>query len=337
MKRLLLGVGVVLALAVAGVLVYAVATATGSDRPVGLTLARVETPQGPMAVAVWYPTSDTPRPTTFLGGRLLDVARDGTVEGNHLPVLLISHGNGGSFVSHVDTALAFAGAGYVVATPLHVGDNFADQGAAASPTLFQDRAAQLGASLDYLLHAWQGRHRVDAARVGAFGMSAGGFAVLNLVGGVADLERIPAQCSQHPEFICAALRQARSPLLDAGDADVAPFPHDPRIKAAAVAAPGLGFTFPPAGLSQVRVPVQVWYGTADTTVPFATNAQLVLAGLGSRAEAHAVPGATHFSFLAPCGLLKPAMFCKDPAGFDRVAMHRAMNAEMVAFFDKNLH
>jgi len=36
--------------------------------------------------------------------------------------------------------------------------------------------------------------------------------------------------------------------------------HDPRVKAAVVAAPGYGFTFVPNGLAKATVPVQIWSG-----------------------------------------------------------------------------
>ena len=58
--------------------------------------------------------------------------------------------------------------------------------------------------------------------------------------------------------------------------------------------------------------------------------------LGPRVEFHTVPGASHFSFLAPCGLLKPPMLCADPKGFDRKAFHAEMNASVLAFFDRTL-
>jgi len=337
MKKILITIAAVVALLIASLSVYAIATAKRSERPVGLTLVQVKTAQGPMTLGIWYPTTNRPLPTTFLGGSLLDVAREGALSGKGHPVLLVSHGNGGGLASHADTAMEFASAGYVVATPMHIGDNYLDQSGAATASLFQDRAAQMKASLDYLLHDWPHRSQLNAARVGAFGFSAGGFTVLNLIGGVTNLSAIPVECAARPEFFCNVLRQVHSPLIDPHSPAQPEFVRDARIKAAVVAAPGLGFTFAGRGLHDVRIPVQVWYGTADTTVPFATNTGVVLAGLGRRADTRPIPGATHFSFLAPCGLLKPSTFCRDPDGFNRESAHRAMNAQMLAFFDKNLH
>jgi predicted dienelactone hydrolase len=115
------------------------------------------------------------------------------------------------------------------------------------------------------------------------------------------------------------------------------FVPDARIQAAVIAAPGLAFTFAPDRLNNVSVPVQLWSADQDTNVPYASNTRLVREALGPRAEFHPVPGAGHFSFLAPCGLLRPPGVCADPGNFDRKAFHASMNASAVAFFDAHLN
>ena len=114
------------------------------------------------------------------------------------------------------------------------------------------------------------------------------------------------------------------------------FLPDLRIKAAVVAAPGLGFTVGPNGLAGVRVPIQLWSGDKDDRVPYATNTELVREALGSRVEFHSVSGAGHTSFLTPCGVLGPPDICSDHGQFDRKAFHTNMNASVVAFFEKNV-
>ena len=91
-----------------------------------------------------------------------------------------------------------------------------------------------------------------------------------------------------------------------------------------------------SALAHVRVPIQLWSGEQDTLVPYATNARVVREALGSAVEFHPVKGASHFSFLVPCGLLAPPQLCADPGGFDRTAFHRNMNASVIAFFDKTI-
>lgn len=310
-------------------------TAQRSPHPVGLQMARFETASGPLSIALWYPSSATPQPTAIMEGYSIGLAKDGAVDGDGLPVVVLSHGNGAGSFSHVDLAMALAGAGYVVASPTHTGDNFADPGRQGDPTIFSQRNAQLRATIDYVLSTWPGAAHVDPARVGAFGFSAGAFTVLASIGGVPDMSLIVDHCSRQPEFICEALAQVHSPLLGSA-AGAGDFVADDRIRAAVVAAPGLGFTFGKGGLDKVRIPVQVWSGGQDTTVPFGSNTRVVLAGLGGHAEARQLEGASHLSFLAPCGQFGPPAICSDPDGFDRESAHRLMNAEVIGFFNARL-
>lgn len=318
------------------VLVLAVVLVAGARRgenPVGQQVARVETPDGPVAVAIWYPTTARAWPTTLIGTQLLEVAKDGPVKGDGLPLVVMSHGNSGSAFGHTDLALALASAGYVVMAPTHAGDNFADTSRQGSPALFSQRAAQLRATVDFALDGWKDGKHIDATRIGAFGFSAGGFAVLTLAGGRPDLAAIPTHCQQSPEFICDVLRATGSPLVDGPDG-AGEFLPEPRLRAAVVAAPGLGFTFANGGLADVAIPVQVWSGEKDEAVPYETNAAVVERELAGRAEAHRVAGAGHLSFLPPCGLIGPPALCRDGEGFDRAAAHEAMNASVLAFFEQ---
>ena len=184
-----------------------------------------------------------------------------------------------------------------------------------------------------MLRDWQGHDRIDPERVGAFGFSAGGFTVLTAVGAQPDLRIVARHCTESPEFACDLLRHAKSPLLQSPTPSPGGgFLPDARIKAAVVAAPGLGFAIGPNGLGNVSVPIQLWSADLDTNVPYATNAKPVREALGPHVEFHSVPGAGHFSFLAPCGLLRPPGICSDPGPFDRKAFHADMNDSVVAFF-----
>lgn len=330
------------ALAVVGVLVCALAvaaylTALRFDRPVGFEVSGATDVDGtPFAIGVWYPTEARPWPTTLIGTTLMDVARDAPIAGRDLPLIVISHGNGGGPQSHADLALALASAGYVVAAPMHAGDNFTDSSASGAATLYSDRTRQFRATVEHMVTRWHGHDRIDPDLIGAFGFSAGGITVLAAAGARPDLRLIASHCAQAPEFVCDVLRHFQSPLLDAGAPTPPSMQPTTGLKAAVVAAPGLGFTLTPAGLAGVTIPVQLWSGEKDEQVPYATNAKPIREGLGSKVEFHSVPGAGHASFLAPCGLLRPAALCHDPEGFDRRTFHTTMNDEVIRFFDQSL-
>jgi len=323
---------------IAAVLTFAASRALRTTHPVGFQIVAAPDAGGlPIPVGVWYPTEATPRPTTLLGLNLMSVAPAGPVAGSSLPLIVISHGNGGGPGSHADLALALADNGFVVAAPMHPGDNYADQSGVGSQRWLPDRSRHVHATLDYMLQAWPGHARIDANRIGIFGFSAGGFTALTAIGGEADLRLIASHCAATPEFLCQLLSQANSaPLHPEGVPPASAFVRDARIKAAVVAAPGLGFTFVPGGLAKVTAPVQLWSGEADVNVPEATNTALVLKALGAGAEFHSVPRARHFSFLVPCRLPGPPFLCRDSDGFDREAFHADMNRQVVAFFLKHV-
>jgi predicted dienelactone hydrolase len=257
------------------------------------------------------------------------------VAGGKLPLVLISHGNGGSGLGHVDLAMALAHAGFIVVAPTHPGDNYADTSVQGAADLYSRRNRQLRSTLDYMLTQWPSASAINPNRIGAFGMSAGAFTALTLAGGQPRMQAISEHCAKDPEFICRALTELKSPLLISADGSGA-FAAEDRIKAVAIAAPGLGFTFANGRLKNVHVPVQLWIGDRDDTVPASTNAAIIQRELGALGETHVVPNAAHVSFLAPCGELKLPAICTDPEGFDRVAAHAAMDAQVVAFFKTRL-
>ncbi len=115
--------------------------------------------------------------------------------------------------------------------------------------------------------------------------------------------------------------------------------HDPRIKAAVVAAPALGFSFGRAGLRGVRIPVQLWRAEFDHVLPYPDYAEAVRTALPLTPDYHVVGNADHYDFLPPC---PPAMakavpaICRSRPGFDRAAFHARFDADIVAFFEKTL-
>jgi predicted dienelactone hydrolase len=267
------------------------------------------------------------------------VAPNGAIAGTRLPLIIISHGTGGSFEWHYDTAIALAEAGFVVAAVTHTGDNYRDDRKFAR---FTDRSRHIARTLDYALGAWPGRDRIDPARIGIFGFSAGGATALVAIGGTPDTTRIAAHCAEHPdEWGCR--RRAKRGDVEASAPPPAPlsaFVHDARIKAAVIAAPAIGYTFTPEGLATIAVPIQLWRGDRDEILPHPYHAQSVYDALPVKPDYRVVPNAGHFAFLAPCSealaKMAPEEVCHDAADFDRVTFHQEFNATVIDFFRAKL-
>jgi predicted dienelactone hydrolase len=329
------GLAAALVLAVAGLFGVLLLEAERPARPVGLQQMAVPDPgRAPIQVTVFYPTTGKPRPA-WLGGEMVHVAADGPMTAGVHPLVIISHGTAGSSMSHLDTALALAEAGYVVAAPMHTGDNFRDQSAVGGPDWMVDRTRHLARVGEFMLSGWTGRGQIDARRVGLFGYSAGATSALMALGGRPDFGATARLCQTRPEFICRIVKPG--PIMRSAGPGAGP--ALPQARAAVIVAPGFGFAFEPAGLSKVTAPVQLWEGDQDVQLPLATNALAVRRLLPARPDFHLVRGAGHFSFLAPCGITKPLlppMLCQDSEGFDRAQFHQAFNAQVVRFYDRSL-
>lgn len=328
---------VVLVLLVGTLIALLYRQALTTERSVGFQVVQVRSSEAaPMTMGIWYP-SNAAVSAQWLGSQFMQVAANGPVTGQQLPLIVISHGTGGGIVSHADLALALAAAGYVVAAPMH-SDNYLDQSSVGSTAYFTGRTAQLRSAIDYMLQQWPAMAQLDAGRIGVYGFSIGAFTALTAAGAQPDLRGVAQYCATQSEFACEMLRQSGSFLLGSELPDgFDQFGKDERIKALVLAAPGLGFSLNnPAALSQVKVPVQLWQGDKDDTVPDATNAKVIRDQLGNQVEFHQVPGAAHLSFLLPCGFLSILPTCHDPAGFDRKGFHAGMNPQLVEFFNKQL-
>jgi len=286
----------------------------------------------PVEVGVWYPTNAAPS-AMRLGFNAQLVAAGAPVTGDHLPLIVMSHGAGGFFGGHADTAQALAEAGFVVAALTHPGDNYRDLSRATAPA---DRPTALSALIGWMLETSPFKDDLDPQRIGAFGFSFGGFTVLAAAGGEPDLSKMAAHCLQHAaNFDCKLIASHPPPA----DAQTPQWVHDPRIKAVVAVAPALGFAFGEEGLKGITAPVQLWKAANDEILPGDDYAEAVHRHLGRPHDYRIVQGAGHYDFLAPCAFTPPAdlaYLCASAPSFDRRAFHRLFNAAVVGFFTDQL-
>lgn len=194
-----------------------------------------------------------------------------------LPLLLYSHGLGGSPVSdtYLGTIHILASHGYIVAAPFHADARITRIRLADLNDIFYlarefERYVELQAlrplalhqALDYLLMHPDYATRIDLNRIGGFGASMGGEAMLLAMG--------------------ARLTQSFSTLSSRT------VQNEPRIKAAAGYVPYGGYGFLPAfgddqhGVEGMTKPWLAVSGTADTTAPIGLMEQAVNRMKGSR-------------------------------------------------------
>ena len=282
----------------------------------------------PLRGAVWSPCS-MPAEKIVLGPLVIDAVKNCPLSGERLPLVVISHGTGGSFLGHHDTAAALADAGFVVAAISHPGDNFQDRSRQTHLSVFATRPNDMKRLLDYMLASWQGHDKLDTARIGIFGFSRGGYTALAAIGSVPNWTIRKDLCPPGSTIpACEEISRKEFP---------APPVPDPRIKAAVIADP-LNF-FDAQGLKQVTIPIQLWasaYG-GDGVTPQTVAA--LRHALPVAQEWHVAANAAHFAFLAPC---TPALAsaspveCRDDPGFNRVSFHAMFDVRVVRFFERSL-
>jgi len=269
---------------------------------------------------------------------VIDGVKNCPVSGAQLPLVVISHGYGGSLFSHRDTADALANAGFVVAAIDHSDDNYQIRGGPNDTiSALATRPTDIKRLIDYMLHQWRAHATLAADKIGFYGFSRGGYTGLVLGGARPDFNQLPllpsSPCVSTPESpACGLVRQRFQELL------ALPLVHDGRIKVAVIADP-LSMVFDKDGLKSVAIPIQLWasaYGGDGVTPESVAEVRRNLPAIPDWRKAD---NATHFGFLAPCTpdmLQSKLEICSDRRGFDRVAFHTDFNAQVIAFFRQHL-
>jgi predicted dienelactone hydrolase len=293
-------------------------------------------PAGPeIAGAVWYPCA-TPAQDAGSDNVALSGVKECPLIGDKLPLIVMSNGRMGRFGNHHDAAAALADAGFVVAAINHPKDNGRDHSGTDSLEVLAGRSGDIKRLIDFMLGAWPDSAHVDAGRVGLFGFSMGGYTGLVVIGGNPDFRKGHPRCAR-PDLrvlpVCGQLENGELP-------NEAPA-HDPRVRAAVIIDPWPEFLLPADHLKSVSIPVQLWSSdpSLDADGLSGCCAAKIKERLPSAPEWHFVDNAKHFSFLTVC-TAKEAQdeprLCTDAPGFDRVAFHKQLHADMIAFFRKYL-
>jgi predicted dienelactone hydrolase len=309
-----------------------------------------------LRLVIWYPAAEPeaqviigpPGSPIFIAGT---VARDAPfADTARHPLILLSHGFGGSARQMTWLGTALARHGYVAIAVDHPGansiDGISDAGAYAPWT----QATDLRAALDFALGQPELAPHIDHSRIGAAGFALGGYASLLAAGARSDFSHFAAfcegpdrdaMCNKHLEYPLDYHRRAEvlaRPSLNALAAAESSDFGDRRIKALFLIAPAFMEALDSASLSRVRLPVGIVLGAADPIAPPATNGQRV-ARLISRATLRVLPGVGHYDFLSVCGpggFKDYAPLCADGAGAARAQTHAVTEAAGIAFFDTAL-
>jgi predicted dienelactone hydrolase len=312
----------------------------------------------PVATIIWYPVAPgTREDTVSIGppGRALfeaGTAAPGApiAPGRH-PLVVLSHGTGGSALQLMWLAHALAERGFIVAGVNHHGNTGAEsQLVPAAFVFWWERSRDLTVALDRLLADPALSPSIDGARIGAAGFSLGGASVVALAAGSFDGAAFDRFCrGPSRDFTC----ERQSEMPDGGGDSWESFAidsatktsferrgidyRDRRVRAVLAIGPAIAHAFTPARLRAVRVPFAAAVGTADSIAPAATNARYLATHVRG-GKLTLIPGAGHYTFLSECGPIGPQVvpaLCGDDPKLRRAA-HEAVGGLAVAFFDRAL-
>lgn len=307
-------------------------------------------------VVVWYPAGaiGAEEPLVIQGLDLFElgrVARDAPLaaKAGRFPLVVISHGTGGSGLSMAWLGEALAARGYIAAAVNHPGNNAAEPYTARGFSIWWERARDLSETISGILADAKFGDQIDPERIGAAGFSLGGYTMVAIAGGITDVPefirfcdspKAEASCTSPPEFPSLVedfrklIREHPDVLRHSSDSF-----RDARVRAVFAMAPGLGPAIPPPSLEKISIPVEIVAGESDKNVPVAPNAKYFAAEIPG-AKLHIFPGnVAHYVFLDTCsevGRKTVPMLCVDAQGVDRDLIHVDTAQRALQFFRMTL-
>jgi predicted dienelactone hydrolase len=311
--------------------------------------------------AIWYPAESgaDPKPQRIppVGPAIFEAAPAApeakiAASPAKLPLILLSHGTGGTAHTLAWFATALAAHGYIVVGVNHPGNNAMEPYTVQGFTLWWDRAKDLSTVLDDILADPDFGPHVDRRRIGGAGFSLGGYTMIELAGGKTSREHYAKACRASPDQVSCKPPPEFPDLIAKSNALAATDPayakalredgasyRDSRIRAVFTMAPALGPAFAPASLKTIAIPVAIVAGAQDSIVPVDANAKYDAAQI-PHAALTIFPGEVdHYVFVDECtevGRSSLPLLCVDRPAVDRAAIHDEAIELAAKFFSSQL-
>lgn len=271
-----------------------------------------------LLVYVLYPTTASDSEVHF-GPFSIVAAVDAPASDRELPLVVISHGNGGTPWAFRDLAKYLARSGFVVAMPEHTGNSRTDNTLTQTAANLENRPRHITLTIDAVLSDPFLRSVAAKEWVGMIGHSIGAYTALSLAGGKP----------------WAGAHETKE-----GKPKQVPVHEDRRITALVLLMPA-SFWFAEGSLKDVHTPVFIRTGSMDKITPASPHADIVVEGVANPklVEHQSIIGAGHHSVLSkfPASLTSPDFPpSQDPPGFDREAYQPTLFVDIANFFRRTL-
>ncbi|WP_079478540.1 alpha/beta hydrolase family protein [Halobacillus salinus] len=260
-------------------------------------------------VMMMYPT-DIPEQAETIGPYKVNVAKNAPPKDDTYPLVLISHGTGGTPLVYRTLARHLAQNGFVVAMPEHPFNNVHDNQLENTTKLLKSRPRNITQTIDGVVGDAFFKSHIDGNDISIIGHSMGGYTAVAATGGTPST--LPWET---PETIEVDVEQ--------------------RIKRVILLAPALGWFMKEGALDEFSLPTLMMTGEKDTITPH-FHAGFLLNGVRNPGliDHKVIHNAGHFSFLSPFPEeRKDPSFppSQDPEGFDRELFRRELESDIVHF------
>lgn len=324
-------------LVIAAFVLTAAASGAAAD-DAGLRLSEIHMPHHgrDTRVAIWYPgTGGTPSlyadNPIFRG---VEASLDAEPASGTHPVVLFSHGIGGTDRAQAWMASELARRGAIVVMVNHLNSTWGDFDMTEGVRHWT-RAEDLSAALDKLTEDPVFRDHIDPSRIMAAGFSYGGWTALSLGGVTGNLDGIVQACTTYRETMVGcdmllsdkvSLQTQDRKLWNASYAD-------PRVTHVTAIDPGFVWGLEASDVPAL-LPGAILIGLGDGTMRMSATDfdQSGLADLLPGAVIERLSPAFHFTAMPLCTPEGPQILaedkddpvCTDPPGTDRAAVHAAI-------------
>ncbi len=283
-------------------------------------------------MAIVYPTNSESKPVKF-GPFKMRLAIAAEIAKGKFPVVIISHGSGGSNIGHRSIAFSLVKKGFIVAMPLHPGNNYKNNIDEDTVKNWMNRPQHIKSAIDHLFSNNNFSQHIDKDKVAVIGHSVGGYTALALAGGVGNTQYIINFCHSNsdslPDF-CWSIKNNSIQALELTGLS------DSRVKALVLMAP-LGLLFQgEQSLSDVKIPVLLYKAEKDAVLAEPYNSDLIANKLKRHGNLtyKSIPNAGHFSFITPLpNAIKnqSGIVAEDPEGFYRMRFHQKLSKDITAY------
>jgi predicted dienelactone hydrolase len=260
-------------------------------------------------ILINYPTQEKSKPTKF-GPYTFDVSVNASLKKGKFPLIVISHGNGGSHLIYHTISSYLAKKGFIVVSLEHYGNNRNNNELAKSDLNLKYRPQHISLAIDHLISDKAFSSHIDKDKISIIGHSFGGYSALAIAGG--------------------------KPSTNSGEK--LNIEKDSRINSIVLMAPAAGYFASDSALKEVNTPILLLTAEHDKFTQKKWCEDVIFNGISDKSliTHKEIKNAGHFSFISPFpSHMKNQNFLPsiDPKGFNREEFHKQLPVEIYNYLN----